>query len=160
MSTTAETGEVTGTKDKDYNLIWYTEKCLDNALRLETYVKDAERDGDNEVAELFRKARLTAARAPRPRSSSWPSVSERRAACDTTALPAGSGSTTQRKCHRSCAGRFPSRPRRRAARPRRAHRRRGNRRHPVLAGPGIGHSVKAKPRAFGRSASWRSTRRG
>ena len=27
MSTTAETGEVTGTKDKDYNLIWYTEKC-------------------------------------------------------------------------------------------------------------------------------------
>ena len=56
MSTTAETGEVTGTKDKDYNLIWYTEKCLDNALRLETYVKDAERDGDNEVAELFRKA--------------------------------------------------------------------------------------------------------
>ena len=56
MSTTAETGEVTGTKDKDYNLIWYTEKCLDNALRLETYVKDAERDGDDEVAELFRKA--------------------------------------------------------------------------------------------------------
>jgi hypothetical protein len=56
MSTTAETGQVTGTKDKDYNLIWYTEQCLDNALRMETYVKDAERDGDNELAELFRKA--------------------------------------------------------------------------------------------------------
>ena len=51
-----ETGSVTGTKDKNYNLIWYTEKCLDNALRLQTYIEDAERDGDNEVADLFRKA--------------------------------------------------------------------------------------------------------
>jgi hypothetical protein len=56
MTSTAETGHVTGTKDKDYNLLWYTESCLDNALRLETYIQDAERDGDNEVAELFRKA--------------------------------------------------------------------------------------------------------
>ena len=55
MSTT-ETGQVTGTKDKDYNLIWFTEACLDNALRMETYIQDAERDGDNEAAELFRKA--------------------------------------------------------------------------------------------------------
>jgi hypothetical protein len=55
-STTAETGSATGTKDKNYNLIWFTEKCLDNALRLETYIHDAERDGDNEVADLFRKA--------------------------------------------------------------------------------------------------------
>ncbi|SNS80525.1 hypothetical protein SAMN06893096_10899 [Geodermatophilus pulveris] len=53
---TAETGDVTGTKDKDYNLIWFTEQCLSNALRLETYVQDAERDGDGELAELFRKA--------------------------------------------------------------------------------------------------------
>ena len=56
MSQATETGDVTGTKDKDYNLIWFTEQCLSNALRLETYIKDAERDGDNEVAELFRKA--------------------------------------------------------------------------------------------------------
>jgi hypothetical protein len=56
MSTTSETGQVTGTKDKNYNLIWYTEQCLDNALRMETYTQDAERDGDNELAELFRKA--------------------------------------------------------------------------------------------------------
>ncbi len=56
MSTTSETGHVTGTKDKNYNLIWYTEQCLENALRLETYVDDAERDGDNELADLFRKA--------------------------------------------------------------------------------------------------------
>ena len=56
MSTPAETGQVTGTKDKDYNLIWYTEACLENALRLETYISDAERDGDDELATLFRKA--------------------------------------------------------------------------------------------------------
>jgi hypothetical protein len=56
MTTTNESGDVTGTRDKDYNLIWFTEACLSNALRLETYVRDAERDGDNEAAELFRKA--------------------------------------------------------------------------------------------------------
>jgi hypothetical protein len=55
MSTT-ETGQVTGTKDKDYNLIWFTEACLSNTLRLETYIQDAERDGDNELAEFFRRA--------------------------------------------------------------------------------------------------------
>jgi hypothetical protein len=47
---------VTGTQDKDYNLIWFTEQCLSNALRLETYIQDADRDGDSEVADLFRKA--------------------------------------------------------------------------------------------------------
>jgi hypothetical protein len=54
MST--ETGEITGTKDRTYDLIWYVEKCLENALRLETFIKDAEREGDKEVVELFRKA--------------------------------------------------------------------------------------------------------
>ncbi len=56
MTAAHETGHVTGTKDKDYNLIWYTEHCLENALRLETYIKDAERDGDSELVDLFRKA--------------------------------------------------------------------------------------------------------
>jgi hypothetical protein len=51
-----ESGQVTGTQDKDYNLIWFTEQCLSNALRLQTYVQDAERDGDGELADLFRKA--------------------------------------------------------------------------------------------------------
>jgi hypothetical protein len=37
-----ETGQVTGTKDKDYNVICFTEQCLSNVLRLETYVEDAE----------------------------------------------------------------------------------------------------------------------
>ena len=56
MSSGSETGSVTGTKDKDYNLIWFTEACLSNALRLETYIQDAERDGDNELADFFRRA--------------------------------------------------------------------------------------------------------
>jgi hypothetical protein len=56
MSQTQETGQVTGTKDKDYNILWFTEQSLSNALRLETYIADAERDGDTELAEFFRKA--------------------------------------------------------------------------------------------------------
>ena len=56
MASTSETGQVTGTKDKDYNLIWFTEQSLSNALRLEEYVQDAERDGDNELADFFRRA--------------------------------------------------------------------------------------------------------
>ena len=51
-----ETGNVTGTKDKNYNIIWFVEQCLSNVLRLETYVADAERDGDNDLAEFFRRA--------------------------------------------------------------------------------------------------------
>lgn len=53
---TQETGEITGTKDKDYNLIWFVEQSLSNALRLETYIQDADRDGDSELAEFFRRA--------------------------------------------------------------------------------------------------------
>jgi hypothetical protein len=56
MEATQEAGQVTGTKDKDYNLIWFTEQSLSNALRLETYIQDAERDGDSELAEFFRRA--------------------------------------------------------------------------------------------------------
>jgi hypothetical protein len=56
MASTSETGHATGTKDKLYNIIWFTEACLSNALRLETYIQDAERDGDNELAEFFRRA--------------------------------------------------------------------------------------------------------
>ena len=56
MTSSSETGQVTGTKDKDYNIIWFTEACLSNALRLETYIQDAEREGDTELAEFCRKA--------------------------------------------------------------------------------------------------------
>jgi len=55
-ATNTETGQVTGTKDKDYNIIWFTEACLSNALRLETYIADAEREGDTELVEFFRRA--------------------------------------------------------------------------------------------------------
>jgi hypothetical protein len=54
-----ETGQVTGTKDKDYNLLWFTETCLSNVLRLETYIQDAERAADSELASFFRAAQET-----------------------------------------------------------------------------------------------------
>lgn len=53
---TSETGDVTGTKDKDYDLIWFTEACLSNALRMEVYAQDAARDGDDELASFFQRA--------------------------------------------------------------------------------------------------------
>jgi hypothetical protein len=56
---TQETGNVTGTKDKDYNVIWFVEQCLSNVLRLETYIEDAERDGDSDLADFFRRAQET-----------------------------------------------------------------------------------------------------
>jgi hypothetical protein len=56
MASTQESGGATGTKDKDYNLIWFTEQSLSNALRLEEYVQDADRDGDSELADFFRRA--------------------------------------------------------------------------------------------------------
>jgi len=37
-------------------VIWFTEQCLSNALRLETYIQDAERDGDSDLADFFRRA--------------------------------------------------------------------------------------------------------
>ena len=56
MTATNETGQITGTKDKNYNVIWFTEACLSNVLRLESYIEDAARDGDTELADFFRKA--------------------------------------------------------------------------------------------------------
>lgn len=56
MTSSTETGGVTGTPDKDYNLIWYVGACLSNALRLETYIQDAERGKDTEAVDLFRRA--------------------------------------------------------------------------------------------------------
>jgi hypothetical protein len=59
MPAQQEAGEITGTKDKDYNIIWFVEQCLSNVLRLETYIADAEREGDSELAEFFRRAQET-----------------------------------------------------------------------------------------------------
>jgi hypothetical protein len=59
VTQTGETGHITGTKDKDYNIIWFTEQCLSNVLRLEIYIQDAEREGDSELADFFRRAQET-----------------------------------------------------------------------------------------------------
>lgn len=56
MAMLQEAGEITGTMDKEYNVIWFVEQCLSNALRLETYIEDADREGDVELADLFRRA--------------------------------------------------------------------------------------------------------
>jgi hypothetical protein len=42
-------------KDKNYNLINILHLSLENAWRMETFAKDAEREGDAELAEWFRK---------------------------------------------------------------------------------------------------------
>lgn len=42
-------------KDKNYDLVWVLETSLKNVWQLEAYTQDAERDGDEELAEWFRK---------------------------------------------------------------------------------------------------------
>lgn len=59
MAVLQEAGDITGTMDKDYNVIWFVEQCLSNVLRLETYIEDAEREGDDELVRLFRRAQET-----------------------------------------------------------------------------------------------------
>ena len=44
-----------GTKDKNYDLITVTHLCLEHVWRLEQYAQDADKDGDAEVAQLFRR---------------------------------------------------------------------------------------------------------
>lgn len=51
-----EAGQITGTRDIVYDIIWFTERSLNNALRLEAYIEDAEKAGDSELAEFFRRA--------------------------------------------------------------------------------------------------------
>jgi hypothetical protein len=44
-----------GTKDRTYDLIAVTHLCLEHVWRLEQYATDAEREGDSELAGLFRR---------------------------------------------------------------------------------------------------------
>ena len=44
-----------GTKDKNYDLITVTHLCLEHVWRLDQYAGDADRDGDQELAQLFRR---------------------------------------------------------------------------------------------------------
>jgi hypothetical protein len=62
VSLAAESGDITGTKDKDYNLVWFVEQYLSNAVRLDTCIEDAERDGDSELAEFFRRPKAESRR--------------------------------------------------------------------------------------------------
>ena len=41
---------------KDSNIIWFAEECLNNGVRLESYVRTAERAGDWQLAAFFRRA--------------------------------------------------------------------------------------------------------
>jgi hypothetical protein len=51
----AAAGPDSGTKDKNYDLITVTQLCLDHVWRLDQYARDAEREGDDELAALFRR---------------------------------------------------------------------------------------------------------
>jgi hypothetical protein len=44
-----------GTKDKNYDLITVTQLCLEHVWRLDQYARDAESEGDEELAQLFRR---------------------------------------------------------------------------------------------------------
>ena len=44
-----------GTKDKNYDLITVTHLCLEHVWRLEQHAQDAQGDGDEELASLFRR---------------------------------------------------------------------------------------------------------
>ncbi len=57
MTTTPNaTDAATGSEGQEYNVIWFTEACISNAKRLQDYVKDAQQNGNAELAEFFQKA--------------------------------------------------------------------------------------------------------
>jgi hypothetical protein len=53
---TSKSEDTTGTKDADYNVIWFVEACLSNAQRLEQYIQDAQQSNNAELTEFFKKA--------------------------------------------------------------------------------------------------------
>jgi hypothetical protein len=44
-----------GTRDRTYDLIAVTHLCLEHVWRLDQYAGDAETDGDDDLAALFRR---------------------------------------------------------------------------------------------------------
>jgi hypothetical protein len=42
-------------KDKNYNLVSVLHLSLENAWRMEEYIQDAEKEGDQELADWFRR---------------------------------------------------------------------------------------------------------
>ncbi len=41
---------------RDSNIIWFAEECLNNGVRLDDMVRAAERRGDSQLADFFRRA--------------------------------------------------------------------------------------------------------
>jgi hypothetical protein len=77
METRLQAGERGETNS---GLVWFTEECMSNGVRLESYVEHAERLGDQELATFFRRA-LAHSRWVRPgdrRSSSRRTRGDRR----------------------------------------------------------------------------------
>jgi hypothetical protein len=52
---TQSTRPESGTKDEHYDLITVAQLCLEHVWRLERYAQDADREGDDELASLFRR---------------------------------------------------------------------------------------------------------
>ncbi|WP_424937461.1 MULTISPECIES: hypothetical protein [Bacteria] len=50
-------------KDKDYDLVCVLEASLRNAWRMATFAEDAERNGDEELAEWFRRVQHNSLKA-------------------------------------------------------------------------------------------------
>lgn len=49
---------VSPVKDKNYDLIHTLQLSLEHTWRLQTYIEDAEREGDPELADWFRKMQM------------------------------------------------------------------------------------------------------
>ena len=49
--------------DKNYNLLTMLQMSLENVWRLETYIQDAQREGDQELVDWFRKMQENSRRA-------------------------------------------------------------------------------------------------
>jgi rubrerythrin len=47
--------ERSGTRDTHYDLVAVTHLCMEHVWRLEQYAEDAESDGDDDLAQLFRR---------------------------------------------------------------------------------------------------------
>lgn len=62
MTDLAEAGVVTGTADRDYDLIWFAGACMTTALRMETFIEDARKAGDDVLADLFVRAQRSSVR--------------------------------------------------------------------------------------------------
>jgi hypothetical protein len=48
---------------EDSNIVWFARQCASNDVRLESLVRSAERAGDTELADFFRRAQAESLRA-------------------------------------------------------------------------------------------------